>query len=291
MEIWLDSVNIEEIRAIAPEVVGITTNPLLLHKFYGTTHLNVDQLEEYFSKIFSAVSGKPVFLQIVSLDTATIIKEAQALVHFARNLQGNIGIKIPATTGGIAAMRQLVSDGYLVLGTAVFTPEQGYGIGETGAQYLAPYVARATAHYRQTKTGTDGVELVRQLSHTMRTQGFLTKVIAANFRVGETEVNDVIGTGVASITVPAPIFRVLDRNARGLAEPQPFTLKPRGNPRETLQHPQTKKAILDFTEALRESPAYVRLIYRQILERDLSDNEINNILQRIETVLQAEYLP
>src|SRR3989338_2388031 len=124
MEIWLDSVNIEEIRAIAPEVVGITTNPLLLHKFYGTTHLNVDQLEEYFSKIFSAVSGKPVFLQIVSLDTATIIKEAQALVHFARNLQGNIGIKIPATTGGIAAMRQLVSDGYLVLGTAVFTPEQ-----------------------------------------------------------------------------------------------------------------------------------------------------------------------
>lgn len=291
MEIWLDSVNLEEIRAIAPKVIGLTTNPLLLHKFYGTTHLTADQLEEYFDEIFRAVNGKPVFLQVVSIDTATIIKEAHALAHFAKNLGGSAGVKIPVTSDGIAAMQQLVNDGYLVLGTAVFTPEQGYCIGETGAQYLAPYVARATAHHRQMNTGVDGVELVRQLGHILGRHRFPAKVMAANFRVGETEVNDVIGTGVAAITVPASIYRTMDTQSRGTTDPKPFTHAPADRLSTILQHPQTKKAITDFTEALRASPAYVRIIYRQILGRDLSDNEINNILQRVGTTLQAEYHP
>lgn len=293
-EVWLDSVDLGDVTALATDVDGLTTNPIILRKNPTTAGLDVRALEQHFAELFRHLAGKPVMMQVVSLDAERIVAEARALVQFGREHGARIGVKIPAVTGGIWALRQLHAEGMLTLGTTVFRPEQTYHCGLAGADYCSTYTARMTAHARQTDSSVDGVELAHQVLAVLRHQWYSTKLLAANFRSGPDEigeVNAVIEAGAHGVTVTRAVYAALNRLARGTAKPRPFTLELSGDLRRVLQHPQTRQALEEFTAAAEVNPAYLQLIYRRVLGRDPTAAAIADVTARARQTLAAEYQP
>ncbi len=290
MEIWADTVDLEELAEMTSNVHGLTTNPLLIKKSPKTHDLNRGQLESHFIRIFQLMKGKPVFLQTVALDKESIIHEGEALLEFAKGNGCSLpGLKIPATSEGIEAIKYFVDKGELVLGTACFKPEQIYHVGKVGANYAAIYTARATKHFQDTEEGVDGVDLIRAGMKLIETHGFPTQIMAANFRTGEDEINDVLAYGPGAVTLPYPVYNSSREprtpNRSNLGELSLNLTAPLG---EQLKHYQTRKAMQDFTDAVEECPAYLQLVYHTIKRKELGELEVRRIIDRNQKIIKEK---
>jgi fructose-6-phosphate aldolase 1 len=191
LEIYLDSADVQQIsrfQAFLP-IRGITTNPSILAK----AKIGVKPLLFEVSTVFTE---QPRFhVQVISQSLAEIIHEARQIAA----LPYDVVVKIPVNEIGLAAIKQLHKEGVPLLGTAIYSVQQGFLAALAGADYLAPYVNRIDA------LGGNGVAVVSELQNLITQQNLPTCLLPASFK-NTRQVLEVLQTGIGAITLPVDIM-------------------------------------------------------------------------------------
>ena len=166
MKIFIDTANIDEIKkANALGVIsGVTTNPSLIAK-------EGRNFQEVVNEICQIVDG-PISAEVISLEAEGMITEARELVK----IHPNIVIKVPMTTEGLKATKELTALGIKTNVTLIFSANQALLAALAGATFVSPFVGRLD------DVGQDGMELIREIVHIFNQYSFNTEIIAASIR-------------------------------------------------------------------------------------------------------------
>lgn len=135
MKFFLDTADLDEIREAASwgVVAGVTTNPSLYAKIGG----KIADFEDHIARICEIVDG-PVSAETVAMTRDQIVEDGRRLAK----ISPNVVVKIPVMAEGLAATRQLASEGINVNMTLVFTAPQAIMAARAGARYISPFVGR-----------------------------------------------------------------------------------------------------------------------------------------------------
>ena len=166
MKFFVDTAEIEDIRELAATGLldGVTTNPSLIAKS-GRDFMEVTR------EICAIVDG-PVSAEVVALDHATMMKEAEIL----RKLADNVCIKVPLTVDGLKTCKALTGDGTMVNVTLCFSANQALLAAKAGATFVSPFVGR------HDDNGFDGVDLIRDIRLIYDNYAFETEILVASVR-------------------------------------------------------------------------------------------------------------
>ena len=170
MKFFVDTANLDQIREAHDLGIldGVTTNPSLMAKegIQGT-----DAVMQHYKDICNIVSG-PVSAEVISTDFEGMVEEGKKLAAIAPN----IVVKVPMIKDGIKAIKWFTDNGIKTNCTLVFSAGQAIMAAKAGATYVSPFIGRID------DSSWDGVDLISQIAHIYRTQGFETEVLAASIR-------------------------------------------------------------------------------------------------------------
>ena len=132
MKLFIDTGSVAEVEEIAAWGVlsGATTNPSLLAKEDGDPG-------ETIRRICELVDG-PTSAEVVSDDAEGMIEEGRALAR----LHPHVVVKVPFSSAGLTATRELSSEGIRVNMTLVFSATQAILTQEAGATYVSCFMGR-----------------------------------------------------------------------------------------------------------------------------------------------------
>lgn len=135
MKFFLDTADLDEIREAASwgVVAGVTTNPSLYAKIGG----KLADFENHIARICEIVDG-PVSAETTAMTRDQIVADGRRLAAIAPN----VVVKIPVMAEGLAATKQLASEGIAVNMTLVFNAPQAIMAARAGARYISPFVGR-----------------------------------------------------------------------------------------------------------------------------------------------------
>lgn len=191
MKIFIDTANVDEIREAESWGIlsGVTTNPSLIAK-------EGRNFEEVVKEITSIVNG-PISAEVISLESAGMVKEAKELVKIHKN----IVIKIPMTIEGLKAVKILSAEGIKTNVTLIFSSAQALLAAKAGATYVSPFLGRLDDF------GMEGMNLIEEIVTIFNNYGIKTEIIAASIRHPMHAVNAALaGSHIA--TIP---FKVLQQ--------------------------------------------------------------------------------
>ena len=166
MKFFADTAEISEIRELAETGLldGVTTNPSLVHKS-GRDFIEV-------VREIAGVCPGPVSAEVVALDHAGMMREAEVL----RKIGKNIAIKVPLTPDGLKTCKALSGDGTMVNVTLCFSPAQALLAAKAGATFISPFVGRLD------DIGQDGMELIADIRQVYDQYDFETQILVASVR-------------------------------------------------------------------------------------------------------------
>ncbi|MEQ8411245.1 MAG: fructose-6-phosphate aldolase [Erythrobacter sp.] len=192
MKFFVDTAEIDAIRELAETGLldGVTTNPSLIAKS-GRDFMEVTR------EICSIVDG-PVSAEVVALDHATMMKEAEKL----RRIADNVCIKVPLTVDGLKTCRKLTGDGTMVNVTLCFSANQALLAAKAGATFISPFVGR------HDDNGTDGMDLIRDIRLIYDNYAFDTEILVASVR-HVTHVLESARIGADVMTAPPKVIFAL----------------------------------------------------------------------------------
>ena len=164
MELFIDTAEIDEIKSlnITGLIDGVTTNPSLIAK-------SGRNIIETIEEICNEVSG-PVSAEVTATDFETMIKEGRKLSAIAQN----VAIKVPLTFDGLRACKVFSEDGIMVNVTLCFNSAQAILAAKAGASFISPFIGRLD------DIGSDGINLISEITEIYDIHGFETKVLAAS---------------------------------------------------------------------------------------------------------------
>ncbi len=194
MKIFLDSADIKEIEELVVTglIDGVTTNPSLIAK-------SGRDIKEVTKEICALVPHGPVSAEVVSMDYATMMKEADVL----RNISDNIAIKVPLTFDGLRACKTLSDDNTMVNVTLCFTANQALLAAKAGATFISPFMGRLD------DLGMDGADLISDIADIyMNFPEFETEILAASIRSTK-HVKDVALLGADVVTLPGKVLKAM----------------------------------------------------------------------------------
>jgi transaldolase len=190
MPIYLDSAVLDEVACAIQTgwIRGITTNPTLLAKSGFTP-------EETLKKL-AVFEVEEIYYQVHSADLLDMMAEMEK----AKQILGEkLVVKIPPTERGFQFAARISGTQKTCL-TAIFNPAQALVARETGADYIAIYVNRAT------RLIGDGVALTAAIAEVL--QGSGTEIIAASLK-SQAEVVAAFKAGAQHLTLPYDILTSL----------------------------------------------------------------------------------
>ncbi len=192
MKFFVDTADIADIRELndAGLLDGVTTNPSLIAKS-GRDFMEVTK------EICGIVDG-PVSAEVVALDHATMMREAEVL----RKIADNVCIKVPLTIDGLKTCRALTGEGTMVNVTLCFSANQALLAAKAGATFISPFVGR------HDDNGFDGMDLIRDIRLIYDNYNFGTEILVASVRHAVHVLESArIGADVA--TMPPAVIRSL----------------------------------------------------------------------------------
>ena len=209
MRILLDTADLSAIRRLAEffPLEGVTTNPTILAKEGG-------DLKKLLMEIRETIGDLELHVQVTAPDYAGMIREAEAICNF---LGKETFVKIPVTANGLRAIEELAQRDFLITATAILTPTQAMLAAEAGATYVAPYVGRCT------RSGGDGIKLVKDIDQLFTYGECETAILAASFKT----VDDILQVGLSgaeAATVSPELLEAL------------------------IAHPTTDSSVVGFSE-------------------------------------------
>ncbi|MBL6847234.1 MAG: fructose-6-phosphate aldolase [Alphaproteobacteria bacterium] len=204
MELFIDTAEIDEIKSlnITGLIDGVTTNPSLIAK-------SGRNIIETIEEICNEVSG-PVSAEVTATDFETMIKEGRKLSAIAQN----VAIKVPLTFDGLRACKVFSEDGIMVNVTLCFNSAQAILAAKAGASFISPFIGRLD------DIGSDGINLISEITEIYDIHGFETKVLAASIR----SVQDIIDSakfGADVATIPPKFLKAMYNHPltdKGLAD-------------------------------------------------------------------------
>lgn len=206
MQFFIDSANIDEIKALASSglVDGVTTNPTLVAQS-GAKFLDL-------MKEIAAIVPGPVSAEVAATDFDTMLREGLKLASIAKN----IAVKVPLTPDGLKTCKALSEKNIMVNVTLCFSATQAILAAKAGATFISPFVGRLD------DLGEDGMQLVRDIAQIYNHYPtFKTKILVASVRSPQ-HVAEAAKAGAHIATIPPKII------------PQLF------------QHPLTDKGLAAF---------------------------------------------
>lgn len=208
MSLYLDSAYPQVARrAFAAGLVsGITTNPTLIAQ-------TKQPASELITELCDLSTGI-VFYQLVEETISGRKKEA---TRMAAIRTGRVGLKIPCTYENLALAAKLVSQGYIVGITAVFSPAQVYLACQAGVQYILPYVNRST------RLLGDGISLVREMRSVIDAGSSSTQIIAASIKTHEEAVATLLA-GAHHLTLPLKLIESMGDHPLSVKAIEEFNL-------------------------------------------------------------------
>ncbi|MEW9856997.1 fructose-6-phosphate aldolase [Novosphingobium sp. M1R2S20] len=192
MKFFVDTADTQEIADLAETGLldGVTTNPSLIAKS-GRDFMEVTK------EICGLVKG-PVSAEVVALDHAEMMREAEVL----RKIADNVCIKVPLTIDGLKTCRKLSDDGTMVNVTLCFSANQALLAAKAGASFISPFVGR------HDDNGFDGLDLIRDIRLIYDNYAFETEILAASIR-HPVHVLECAKIGADVMTAPPAVIRAL----------------------------------------------------------------------------------
>ena len=167
MKFFLDTANLDEIRqGVSFGVIdGITTNPTLVAK-------EKRPFREHIIEICNVVKDGVVSAEVVSTDTANILREAREIATW----HPNVIVKIPTIPDGVRALSVLSKEGIRVNMTLVFSAPQALIVAKAGAYFVSPFLGRLD------DIASEGLTLLREIMDIYQAYDYPTQVLAASLR-------------------------------------------------------------------------------------------------------------
>jgi transaldolase len=192
MKFFADTAEIDEIKDLAATGLldGVTTNPSLIAKS-GRDFMEV-------TREICALTDGPVSAEVVALDHATMMKEAEVL----RRIADNVCIKVPLTVDGLKTCKALTGEGTMVNVTLCFSANQALLAAKAGATFISPFVGR------HDDNGFDGMELIEDIRLIYDNYGFETEILVASVR-HVTHVLQAAKIGADVMTAPPKVIHAL----------------------------------------------------------------------------------
>lgn len=192
MKFFVDTADTAEITELAEGglIDGVTTNPSLIHKA-GRPFVDVVR------EICAIVAG-PVSAEVVALDHAGMMREAEVL----RAVADNVCVKVPLTLEGLKTCRALTGEGTMVNVTLCFSANQALLAAKAGATFISPFVGR------HDDIGFDGMDLIRDIRLIYDNYAFATEILVASVR-HPVHVLESARIGADVMTAPASVIRAL----------------------------------------------------------------------------------
>ena len=189
MKFFADTAELADIRELAEAGLldGVTTNPSLIKKS-GRDFI------ETITEIAGVCPG-PVSAEVVALDYAQMMKEAELL----RKVADNIAVKVPLTRDGLKACKSLSSDGTMVNVTLCFSANQALLAAKAGASFISPFVGRLD------DIGQPGMELIADIRLIYDNYDFATEILVASVR-NSIHILDAAKLGADVMTAPPAVI-------------------------------------------------------------------------------------
>jgi transaldolase len=170
MKFFIDTANLSQIQEANDLGIldGVTTNPSLMAKEGIQGEVAVTA---HYKAICDIVKS-PVSAEVIATDFDGMIAEGKKLA----TIDEHIVVKIPMIKDGIKAIKWFSDNGIKTNCTLVFSAGQAILAAKAGATYVSPFLGRID------DSNWDGVNLIEQISHIYRLQGFETKILAASIR-------------------------------------------------------------------------------------------------------------
>jgi transaldolase len=189
MRFFIDTGSVAEVEEVAAWGIlsGATTNPTLLAREDGDPG-------DIIRRICELVKG-PVSAEVVSDAAEAMVEEGRALDA----LHEHVIVKVPFSSEGLRATRQLADEGIQVNMTLVFSANQALLSAQAGASYASCFMGRLD------DISVDSSAVVSEIVGALRPGGTTTQVLAASIRhPGHVVIAAQLGCEVA--TVPAKVF-------------------------------------------------------------------------------------
>jgi transaldolase len=193
MSLYLDSAIIKEAAAAVGSgwIYGITTNPAILASSGRSPEETLKKLAEF--------EASEIYYQVQSNELPIMMGEMEK----AKKILGDkFVVKIPPTEQGFQFAAKISGDHKTCI-TAIFSPAQALVARETGADYIAIYVNRATRFLG------DGIKLTASIAEVLK--GSKTEILAASLKSQE-EVIAALNAGAQHLTLPFDILSTLIEN-------------------------------------------------------------------------------
>lgn len=192
MKFFVDTADTKDIAELYDTGLldGVTTNPSLIHKS-GRSFLEV------VAEICRIVPG-PVSAEVVALDHATMMKEAEIL----RKIADNVAVKVPLTLDGLKTCKALTDDGTKVNVTLCFSANQALLAAKAGATFVSPFVGR------HDDNGFDGMQLIADIRQIYDNYAFDTEILVASVR-HPIHVLEAAKIGADVMTAPPAVIKSL----------------------------------------------------------------------------------
>lgn len=194
MKIFIDTANIKEIKEgfEMGVISGVTTNPSLIAK-------EKCDFVEVIQKITSIVDGP------ISAEIDPTISNAKDMViegEKIAKIHKNIVVKLPTTSEGLKACKELTQLGIKTNMTLIFSVPQALLAVNAGATYVSPFVGRLD------DISMNGIQLVKDIAEVFSIYKIKTKIIAASIR-NTTHIIECAKVGADIMTIPFSLLKAM----------------------------------------------------------------------------------
>lgn len=192
MKFFADTADIADIRELMDTGLldGVTTNPSLIKK-------SGRDFVETVTEIARICPG-PVSAEVVALDHAEMMREAEVL----RRIADNIAVKVPLTIDGLKTCKALTGEGTMVNVTLCFSANQALLAAKAGATFVSPFVGR------HDDVGYPGMELIADIRMIYDNYDFGTEILVASVR-SPVHVHESAKLGADVMTAPPSVIKQL----------------------------------------------------------------------------------
>ena len=190
---YIDSNDIKAIGSFLKSgfLKGVTTNPTILSTGSGS---RFKQLQDLL-----ALEPTELFVQLLGKTSEEMFADYEAIKTFDANHR--LSIKIPVTQAGLETIKKVKEDDpeRAILGTLIYSADQGILAAAAGCDYLAPYVNRML------NNAIDPFKAIRSMRTFIDARGYKTKIMAASFKNSQ-QVIDSLESGAHTATIPPDVL-------------------------------------------------------------------------------------
>lgn len=191
---FLDTANTEQITECFRSGVfkGVTTNPTILLKEGVERIRQVQSILETEAQI--------IYVQIIGDTVEDLYADYEILKQI--KTRKKIGIKVPISTLGLEVVKRIKADNesILVLGTAIYSADQGILAALAGCDCVAPYVNRMSSN------NIDPFDVIAQMRAFFDERGLNCEILAASFK-NTKQILEALRAGAHTCTISADLFR------------------------------------------------------------------------------------